>query len=110
MSYYNFDFSDATLAAAERITLKDLLMCPVFSSFVVSACSSALQSSHKFDLTKEEDEYTTFKVHKLLHSIPYSDRQACFDEVKQLKKEYFEEKQERNGSTSVKRTLDRTLR
>ena len=110
MSYYNIDFSDATLAAAERLSLKDLLMCPVFSSFVVSACSSALQSAHKFDLTKEEDEYTTYKVHKLLHSIPYSERQACFDEVKQLKKEYFEEKQERNGSTTVRKALDRTLR
>ena len=96
MSYYT-QFPDSTLDAAERLTVKDLLDCPVFGSYVVSAFGNALQSIHKFEVDQEKDEYMTFKIHKLMNSIPYDVRKACYDEVKQLNKERYEEKQDRKN-------------
>ena len=94
---YHTEFPDTTLSAASRLTLKELLECPVFGSYVVSSFGNALQSMHKFDFDQEKDEFIIFKIQKIMNSIPYDVRKSCFEEVKQLNRERYEEKQDRKN-------------
>lgn len=89
-------FPDSVLAAADRITLKDLLASPAFQCFLVSSVSNGIQSFPKFaDVTDESDEFLMFRLNQIFKGIYWEDRKHCFDEVIRLYRERREERMAR---------------
>ena len=87
---------DSVLQAAERLTVKDLLECPAFQAFFVSAVGNSIQSFHEFaDVMDERDEFVMFRLQKMFKSIPYDTRRILFDEVGRLYSARREERENR---------------
>ena len=94
---YDIKISESVLAAADRLSVKDLLDSPSFQCFLISAIGNGIQSFHKFsDVTDERDEFLMFRLDQIFKNIPWEDRKTCFDEVARLYRERREERLERN--------------
>ena len=81
-------FPEQLLETADKFTVRDLLECPAFQPFLVSAISNGVRH---FDLVNEpmddRDELLMFKLDKLVRSIPSDVRAACYDKAGALIRE-----------------------
>ena len=85
---YDIDIPDNVLDKARDYSLKDLLDSPSFQCFIVSALANRVRNSHLFDeVADEADEFLTYRLNKLVASIPHETRRACFDEVGRIFRE-----------------------
>jgi hypothetical protein len=71
--------TDDALKTASRITLADLLECPITQCWTISMICNALKSSTKFGgVTEEEDEILAFRLFKINNALDQAERQAAF--------------------------------
>lgn len=78
--YLKQEFAPEILEAAENITLRDLLESPAYQSWLMSALSNGSRFRLQFkDADSHLDEYTQFRVDRVLSAIPSEQKQACFD-------------------------------
>ena len=91
---YDSTIPDSVFTAADRLSAKDLLECPAFQPFFVSAVGNSLQSVHDFsEVMDERDEFLMFRLDRLMKDIPWDIRKACFDEVGRLYRKRREERE-----------------
>ena len=77
--YLPQDLPEAALAAAEEITLRDLLESPSHQAWLLSALGNAAKFSNDFKGAESHlDEYLQFKTHKVFAEVPYEQRMASF--------------------------------
>jgi hypothetical protein len=72
-----FDFPQSLLGEASKITLAELLDCPLFQPWVVSMMANSVNCSHHFETTKADD-VLEYRVAKVLKTIPYEERTNLF--------------------------------
>ena len=78
--YLKQNFAPEILEAAENITLRDLLESPAYQSWLLSALSNGSRFRLQFkDADSHLDEYTQFRVDRVLSAIPSEQKQECFD-------------------------------
>lgn len=88
---YDIILPDESLELADQYTLKDLLECPAFQVFLVSAIGNGVRHFDKFsDVVDDRDELLMFRLEKFMRSIPYDVRNACFEKVGTLIREWKE--------------------
>lgn len=88
---YDITLPDESLELADQYTLKDLLECPAFQAFLVSAIGNGVRHFDKFsDVVDDRDELLMFRLEKFMRSIPYDVRNACFEKVGTLIREWKE--------------------
>lgn len=88
---YDIILPEEALELADQYTLKDLLECPAFKAFLVSAIGNGVRHFDKFsDLVDDRDELLMFRLEKFMRSIPYDVRNACFEQVGVLYREWKE--------------------
>ena len=77
--------TDDALKTASRITLADLLECPITQCWAISMICNSLKSSTKFDdIAEEEDELLAFRLFKINNTLDATERQASFAQCGQL--------------------------
>ena len=78
--YLKQPIAPEVLEAAEKITLRDLIDSPAYQSWLMSALSNGSRFRLQFkDADSHLDEYTQFRVDRVLSAIPSEQKQACFD-------------------------------
>ena len=76
-----FDFPQALLDRASKITLADLLDSPLTQCWAVSMAANAIQTSQLRSNTAElteADEIFEFRINKIVNAIPFSERNELF--------------------------------
>ena len=81
--FSTFDFPAEVLAAAEKITLKDLIDTPFSQAWIVSAISNAQHFSDEFPIERNDEQLLTSLV-LLVKRMPRRDRQALFHQTTHL--------------------------
>lgn len=85
---HDITFPDEVLEIADQFTLKDLLECPAFQAFLVSAVGNGVRSFNSFlDVVDDRDELLMYRLQKFMYAIPYDVRNACFAKVGALLRE-----------------------
>lgn len=82
-----FEFTDAFLETAKKITLADLLDTPFTQPWTFSMIANSCNCSHHFANSSETDDILEMRLNKIMRSVPYDERKelfaACADMVKQ---------------------------
>ena len=81
--FSTFDFPAEVLAAAEKITLKDLIDTPFSQAWIVSAISNAQHFSDEFPIERNDEQLLTSLV-LLVKRMPRRDRQTLFQQTTHL--------------------------
>ena len=83
--YLKQDFSPEILEAAENISLRDLLDSPAYQSWLMSALSNGSRFRLQFKGADSQfDEYTQFRVDRVLAAIPSEQKQLCFNATNEI--------------------------
>ena len=83
--YLKQDFAPEILEAAENITLRDLLESPAYQSWLMSALSNGSRFRLQFkDADSHYDEFTQFRVDRVLAAIPSEQKQLCFNATNEI--------------------------
>jgi len=85
--YETFDFPDDLLAAAEKITLKDLIDTPFTQAWTVSAISNAQHFAPAWPI-EGNDERLLFTLFTLVRKMPREERMELFSQTSQLVKDH----------------------
>ena len=73
------------LEAAEKVSLRDLLDSPAYQSWLMSALSNGSRFRLQFkDADSHLDEYTQFRVDRVLSAIPSEQKQLCFNATNEI--------------------------
>ena len=78
-----FDFPQALLDRASKITLAELLDSPLTQCWAVSMAANAIQTSQLRSNTSElteDDEIFEFRLSKVVSAIPFSERNELFQQ------------------------------
>ena len=81
--FSTFDFPAEVLAAAEKITLKDLIDTPFSQAWIVSAISNAQHFAVEWPIEGEDDKLL-FELFTLVRKMPRRDRQTLFQQTTHL--------------------------
>ena len=83
MDHTSFDFPQALLDRASKISLADLLDSPLTQCWAVSMLCNSIQTSqlrgNAAELT-DDDEIFEFRLNKLVNTIPFSERNELFQQ------------------------------
>ena len=83
--YLKQDFAPEILEAAEDITLRDLLESPAYQSWLMSALSNGSRFRLQFKGADSQfDEYTQFRVDRVLAAIPSEQKQLCYSATNEI--------------------------
>ena len=103
----NITLPEEALEIADQFTLKDLLECPAFRVFLVSAIGNGVRHFDKFeDEVDDRDELLMYRLQKFMYAIPYDVRNACFAKVGAIYREW----KERNCRIPTPSVVRRTSR
>jgi hypothetical protein len=91
--FISFDFPAEVLAAAEKITLKDLIDTPFSQAWVVSAISNAQHFAREWPMEGDDDKLQ-FALFNLVRELPRRERQALFHQTTHLLRKNREERDE----------------
>ena len=83
--YLKQDFAPEILEAAEDINLRDLLESPAYQSWLMSALSNGSRFRLQFKGADSQfDEYTQFRVDRVLAAIPSEQKQICYNTTNEI--------------------------
>ena len=86
-------FAPEILEAAEKVSLRELLESPAYQSWVISALSNGSRFRLQFKGADSHlDEYTQFRVDRVLSAIPSEQKQECFEIANTIIKNHKKEK------------------
>ena len=91
--FSTFDFPAEVLAAAEKITLKDLIDTPFNQAWIVSAISNAQHFAVEFPIEGNDDKLL-FELFTLVRKMPRRDRQTLFGQTTHLLRKNRQEREE----------------
>ena len=78
-------FAPEILEAAEKISLREILESPAYQTWVISALSNGSRFRLQFKGSDSHlDEYTQFRVDRVLSAIPSDQKQECFEAANEI--------------------------
>ena len=91
--FSTFDFPAEVLAAAEKITLKDLIDTPFSQAWIISAISNAQHFAREWPI-ENKDNQLHFALFNLVRALPRRERQTLFQQTTHLLKKNRQERDE----------------
>ena len=91
--FSTFDFPAEILAAAEKITLKDLIDTPFSQAWIVSAISNAQHFASEWPIEGNDDKLQ-FALFNLVRELPRHERQTLFLQTTHLLRKNRQERDE----------------
>ena len=93
-----FEFSDAFLETAKKITLADLLDAPFTQPWTFSMIANSCNCSFHFEQNHEREELLEMRLNKIMKSVPYEERQAMFSQCAAMVKQRQEQANKRDAA------------